>query len=682
MSSILLNINSALALQFQQRTELRNYQTSLRDIPTEIEDLTLKFIDSTFFSEKTTRLDEQTININFEADTFAEIHEKRKLLSELKSEFKTSFYAENHSISDANRWSADLVDLLDELYYIELLYSSRVSSYQSEKVSNVFRINTLTFLFICILFIVAYYSKRKTLTLINRQIEEEIEEKNSKLRHSEKVLISIMEDANKEKDKAIALIRENNLLIAIVKQSKNPVLRVALSGIIIDANSAAKSIINSDFLDSDPTHILSLFSGSEKDTCLELFEEATNTDLTHIFEASNVKIRSTIKQIFEVTLFGLRDQSQEICEVAISFQDITERKHNETLFPLLVEASPSAMIMVSQDGKIDFVNSQAEKLFGYLKEELLDQHIELLIPQRFTKNHPDLRNEFFDKPQSRSMGVGRDLFGLRKDGSEFPLEIGLSIIETSAGIKVLSAIIDLTERKKYITELMRTNEELEKFAYVASHDLKAPLRAVDQLARWIEEDLSGKLEEDTTNHLRLMRSRIDRMGNLLADLLEFSRSGRILGTIEQVNTDELIRGVFELGRVDERFELELAGEFPTIETHKAPLELVFRNLISNALKHHDKDNGKISIKCATLGTSLMFSVADDGPGIEIEHRDRVFDMFQTLRPRDEVEGSGMGLAIVKKTIESFGGLITLTPNKPRGSIFSFSWPKQVDSSPP
>jgi len=390
-------------------------------------------------------------------------------------------------------------------------------------------------------------------------------------------------------------------------------------------------------------------------------------------------------------LFGLRKDGSEFpveiglnpietadgIKVLSAIVDISERKRQEERFRLVVEAAPNAMVMIDSLGKIEMVNAQTEHLFGYQREELLGQPMEILIPARFRPQHPGLRSSYFASPSTRAMGTGRDLFGLRKDGSEFQIEIGLNPIQTADGLKVLSAIVDISERKRFTDELSRRNQELNSFAYVASHDLKSPLRGVDQLATWLTEDLAGKIDDETNEHLRLMRMRIKRMEKLLDDLLLYFRAGQSGGSVERIDVAELVRDVFDLCCSDKSFRLELQGEFPRYHTHKVPLELVFRNLISNSIKHHDTRQGCIVVQAIPNDQWLEFAVCDDGPGIAPEHRERVFAMFQTLRPRDEVEGSGMGLAIIKKTIESLGGSIALSDNQPHGAIFRFTWPRKT-----
>ena len=219
--------------------------------------------------------------------------------------------------------------------------------------------------------------------------------------------------------------------------------------------------------------------------------------------------------------------------------------------------------------------------------------------------------------------------------------------------------------------------ELDNFAYVASHDLKAPLRAIDNLSQWIEEDAGHVLNDDARTHLSLLRGRVARLEMLLNDLLEFSRAGRMRGKPCRVEVEKSLHDAIELVGVPEHISVEISTGMPVVEADPVTLTQIFSNLISNAIKHHDKDVGNIEISVAERGNFWEFLIEDDGPGIQSEFRQRIFDIFQTLRPRDEVEGSGMGLAIVKKLIDAVGGRIFVSerPGKKRGAAFRFTWPK-------
>ncbi len=259
----------------------------------------------------------------------------------------------------------------------------------------------------------------------------------------------------------------------------------------------------------------------------------------------------------------------------------------------------------------------------------------------------------------------------------------------------------VTERTK---ELSRRNQELDRFAYIASHDLKAPLRAIDNLATWITEDAVAVLPAASQTHLAKLRDRVMRMERLLNDLLAYSRADRHRGEPELVDTNQLVREIAAL-IAPATFIVDVPSSLPTLVTMRVPLETILRNLLANAIKHHDRPNGRVVISAcdtyksekqdkekqdkekqdtpnpnaitqgAAKGSHFVeFCVTDDGPGIDPIYHERIFEIFETLQPRDRVEGSGIGLSIVKKIVESHGGTIIVTSAVGAGTTFSFTWP--------
>jgi two-component system CheB/CheR fusion protein len=231
-------------------------------------------------------------------------------------------------------------------------------------------------------------------------------------------------------------------------------------------------------------------------------------------------------------------------------------------------------------------------------------------------------------------------------------------------------------------ELMRSNRELDQFAYVASHDLKAPLRAIHNLADWVMEDAAAVLPPSSKGHLDKLRSRASRMEKLLDDLLAYSRAGRHLHQPEWIDTEDLVRGIQLFLLLPAGFAIRMQPEMPKLFTERVPLETVLRNLIANAVKHHHQpQEGVVRIRAEDEGDKVAFSITDNGPGIASQHHERIFQLFQSLKPRDQVEGSGMGLAIVKKIVESQGGRIEIVSEQGQGATFRFTWPK-LDPQPP
>lgn len=245
---------------------------------------------------------------------------------------------------------------------------------------------------------------------------------------------------------------------------------------------------------------------------------------------------------------------------------------------------------------------------------------------------------------------------------------------------VLSELMKETEIAKVSAEqraidLARSNKDLDAFAYVASHDLKAPLRGIDQLARWVAEDIEEGNLTEVPEYVSLMRGRVQRLETLLNDLLAYSRANRQGNSLVLIDTENTINELFVLVSPPEKFNLTIHGVLPIFTTVKSPFEQVIRNLLNNAIKHHHKDNGHIQVSYIELDDFYQFSIEDDGPGIESSSYDDIFKMFTTLKPRDVTEGSGMGLALIKKIVEYYSCQIKVESIVGQGSTFIFTWPK-------
>lgn len=360
--------------------------------------------------------------------------------------------------------------------------------------------------------------------------------------------------------------------------------------------------------------------------------------------------------------------------------DISERKKFEERFRLVVESAPNSMVLVDISGTIIFVNKQTEKLFEYSREELIGNKIEILIPSEYKYLHPTYRNDFFENPKARAMGIGRELFALKKNGQKFPVEIGLNPIETSDGLKVLASIIDISERKlqelahlKQI-ELESKNVELEQFAFIVSHDLREPLRTFNNYMQIIEEDYIHLLDERALKYLNSMQNSVIRMDHLIEALLEYSRLGRKQDK-EIVDLNLILKNVLnDLDNLIKSCDIEFdIGKLPSINVYPSEIGQLFQNLISNSIKFRNKEiKLKIKISAEFNMQKWKFTFSDNGIGIEEKYFKRIFQIFQRLHSREEYDGYGIGLSFCKKIIELHNGEIWLESEFNKGTTFFFT----------
>lgn len=367
-------------------------------------------------------------------------------------------------------------------------------------------------------------------------------------------------------------------------------------------------------------------------------------------------------------------------------EELALRSRAERRFREVVEGAPAPMVVLRVDedtgilGGIEIANRQAVFLLGS-DADMDDWSIESWI-------HPDSREAFETLKAEALTGMDRaderphaDVVLRRPDGTTTALEVSMVAIDVDSGRLLLITMVDLTERlaaraalEAYAAELERSNRDLDDFANVASHDLKAPLRAVIKLAAFIEEDAGEQMPEESLADLRLLRSRAERLDNLLAGLLDYSRVGRTAVLPELLEPTPTIIELADLYVPEERFDFVVEGHLPAVYAPRAAFYLVMRNLVMNSVKHHDLPHGTITLSARPDGDFVRYRLEDDGPGIPVQFSAKVFQLFETLRPRDEVEGSGLGLAMVKKTMETVGGSVELVPGSGRGAAFEVLWP--------
>ncbi|MEN0036463.1 MAG: PAS domain-containing sensor histidine kinase [Cellvibrio sp.] len=361
--------------------------------------------------------------------------------------------------------------------------------------------------------------------------------------------------------------------------------------------------------------------------------------------------------------------------IVATIVNISRRKQLEERLAKIIDASPYGQLLVDERGVIQLINPSLLKLFGYNKEELLGKSMDILLPERYRDGHEKLRLGYLQKPSLRAMGLGRDLTGRHKSGTEIPIEIGLSPVESDMGNLTLAVVTDISERKRLELNLKQANAHLEEFTYVASHDLKSPLRGISDLVEWISEDLNNTAPEPVVKNIERIKVRIGRMEQLIEDLLLYARAGKRAKESAAIDVHALIAGIIDMHPIPAGFQIFQDISINEIKAAKIPLETVLRNLFSNALKHHTGENPIITISAEASGSYCLFKVVDNGPGIPKGAQERVFRLFQTLG-NSEASGSGIGLALAKRLTESHGGQIELISNSDnKGCSFHVWWPR-------
>jgi PAS domain S-box-containing protein len=393
-------------------------------------------------------------------------------------------------------------------------------------------------------------------------------------------------------------------------------------------------------------------------------------------------------------------------EVAIAQVDhySQDLRESETRFRETFEQVAVGIAHVGIDGQWLWVNQKLCDIVGYTREQLMELTFqELTHPEDLAPDLAYVERLLAGEIENYSL----EKRYLRRDGSIVWIKLTVSLVTTELSTQssqssipqyFISVIEEIGDRKqgeielrhraeelewlnKLLTQtttlLKKRNEELDRFVYVASHDLKAPLRAIANLSEWIEEDLAGQLPEENQRQMELLRGRVFRLEALINGLLEYSRVGQISQAIETVDVRTLLEEVIDSLDPPSTFTIEIQEGMPTIKTKRVLLFQVFSNLISNAIKYHHRLDGQISISYQDLGEFYEFTVADDGLGIAPEHYDKVFTIFQTLQPRDRIESTGIGLAIVKKIVETEGGEISLDSQVGEGAKFHFTWLKEA-----
>jgi PAS domain S-box-containing protein len=381
-------------------------------------------------------------------------------------------------------------------------------------------------------------------------------------------------------------------------------------------------------------------------------------------------------------------EQQENSYLLAIVRDIIERRRIEAALKeseekyrkQFEEAMDAIFIADAETGILVDCNDAAAELLGRERTELVGKHQRILHPPEETEGE---FSRTFKQHLGGKEGEALETRIITKKGEIRDVAIKANLLEVK-GRKLIQGIFrDITEQKRaeerqaeLLEEIESINKELKDFAYIISHDLKAPLRGIRTLTDWISADYAGKLGEQGKEQMDLLSGRVDRMRNLIDGVLRYSRVGRVQEKMAQINLKELVPEVIDMVAPPENIEIIVENELPVVVCEQTRIIQLFQNLLSNAVKYMDKPDGQIKVGCVEEDGFWKFSVADNGPGIEEKYFEKIFQMFQTLSPRDEYESTGVGLTVVKKIVEMYGGRVWVESKIGEGSTFFFTLSKQ------
>lgn len=385
--------------------------------------------------------------------------------------------------------------------------------------------------------------------------------------------------------------------------------------------------------------------------------------------------------VIDSLLFGLFIFLARSNRRAIQFADKMSREYQSKTNWLnnVIEYAVDGLITIDENGLIESFNPACEEIFGYKAENVMGQNIKILMPEPYHGEHDRYLNNYHDTGEKQIIGIGREVQGRKQDGTVFPLELSVSEISIE-GRRLYSGIVrDITERKRAEDEILRSNIELERFAYIASHDLQEPLRMVSTFTDLLREDYSDKLDDQARQYMSFTTDASKRMRALVLDLLEYSRVGAEESGFSEFDGSAQLEAVLENLKesIDETGAAITIDAMPTIFANPVRFSRLMQNLIGNGIKYRAPDRTtQIHVSAEEREIDWLFAVRDNGIGIRQEYFEQIFVIFKRLHNKNEYTGTGIGLAICKKIVANFGGRLWVESDVGKGSVFYFTVPKQ------
>ncbi|MCB1782645.1 MAG: PAS domain S-box protein [Alphaproteobacteria bacterium] len=410
---------------------------------------------------------------------------------------------------------------------------------------------------------------------------------------------------------------------------------------------------------------------------------------------SNLLVQPLNKMIAEIRAYGHGREkldlpvtaTDEIGELARAFDDMKMNLEQARLaetkvltrLQAIVDNTVDGLITINEKAEIIDYNKACEKIFGYTPEEIIGKNIKTLMPDHYAEKHEDYLKNYHETGVAKIIGKGREVEGKRKDGTIFPLDLSVSEVSRNGEKRLYSGIVrDITLRKQAEEEIMRSNEELEHFAYIASHDLQEPLRMVSNFTRILDEEYGENMDQQARQYMNFITEAAQRMQHMVSDLLEYSRIGSSSAGFEEFESREQIGIALQLLKdtIEETGATVTSEPMPALLASPVRFSRLIQNLVGNALKYSPKDRPPvIHIAVTEEAENWLFSVKDNGIGIREEFLEQIFIIFRRLHGKNEYAGRGMGLAVCKKIVESFGGKIWAESEFGKGSTFFFTIPK-------